>query len=739
LQKTLIIVESPTKAKTISRILGSKYSVAATVGHIIDLPQERLGVDVKNGFKPQYRRIKGKSKLIDEIKQTAAKSHQIIIATDPDREGEAIAYHIYQEIDHNGKKIQRALFHEITGAGVSKALAEAGEIDQMKVEAQQARRILDRLVGYMVSPILWKTVAKGLSAGRVQSVALKLICEREDEIKAFVPEEYWSIDADISTLSKEQFRARCVEYRDEKLKIGSEEEASQHLARLRTAEYVFEDRKVSRSLRKPKPPFTTSTLQQEAGKHFRFSSKQTMAIAQQLYEGIELGEKGAIGLITYMRTDSIRSAPEAVQQARDYIANAYGTEYLPKKARFYKNKGRAQDAHEAIRPTDMKLDPKSVKKYLTAEQFKLYSMIFQRFAASQMADAEIELTVLTIKADDYRLKASESIPVFRGFLAVWQEVEDETGENGEGKPTKLPVKLSIGEKLTLVELLPEQHFTEPPARFTESSLVKMLDELGIGRPSTYASIISVLLERKYVERKERSLIPTELGATVKGILIANLPEIFSVDFTAKMENQLDNVEAGSVKWDKLLEEFYYPFEAALESIKARKTEIRESVQEKTGEQCEKCGGEMVIRWGRNGKFMACSNFPKCRNTKPLNGEEPVKSGKVCPKCGGELLVKNGKFGRFLGCGNYPKCKHIEPLDIGVKCPRDGCGGKISEKRTKKGKPFYGCTNYPKCDFISWYQPVNEQCPDCGNNYLEIRKRKTGTAKVCPKCKFEKAE
>ena len=736
LQKILIIVESPTKAKTISRILGSAYTVSATVGHIIDLPQERLGVDVKNGFKPQYRRIKGKSKLIEQIKQTADQSRLIILATDPDREGEAIAYHIYLQIDHQGKNIKRALFHEITKTAVNKALSEAGNIDYRKVEAQQARRILDRLVGYMVSPILWKTVAKGLSAGRVQSVALKLICQREDEIRLFKSEEYWTIDADLLTKYNEQFRARCVEYQGEKLKIGNQQETTEHLANLEKAQYILDDRKVSRSFRKPKPPFTTSTLQQEAGKHFRFSSKQTMAIAQQLYEGIELGDKGAAGLITYMRTDSIRSAPEALQKAREYIADFYGTDYLPQKMRIYQSKGRTQEAHEAIRPTDLNLPPNSIKQFLSKEQLKLYTLIFQRFIASQMTDAEIKQTVLTIKADDYRLKASESIPIFPGFLAVWKEIEEDSDENGAVKCTKLPSNLSLGEQLELKGLIPEQHFTEPPPRFSESSLVKTLDDLGIGRPSTYASIISVLFERKYVERKERCLYPTELGETVNGILIRNLPEIFSVDFTAKMENQLDDVEAGAMKWDQLIGEFYYPFEAALQTIKARKAEIRESVQEKTGEFCEKCGGEMVIRWGRNGKFMACSNFPKCRNTRPLETDEPIKSDKICPLCHGRLLVKNGKFGRFLGCENYPKCKHIEPLDIGIHCPRQDCGGMITEKRTKKGKHFYGCTKYPQCDFISWYQPMNESCPDCGNVYLEIHRRKNGAVKVCPHCKFE---
>lgn len=735
MQNSLVIVESPTKAKTISKILGGKYTVTATVGHIIDLPEKKLGVDIENGFKPQYQKLTGKSKVIEQIKKAAEESNRIFIATDPDREGEAIASHIYGLIRTKDKQVGRVLFHEITKSAVLQAMEAPGQIDSCKVDAQQARRVLDRLVGYLVSPMLWKTVSKGLSAGRVQSVALRLICEREEEIKLFKSEEYWTIDADLMTSGKELFRARLASLNEKKLKIKDKKEADKHLNALKSADYILRDRGVKKTIRKPKPPFTTSTLQQEAGKYYRFTGKQTMAVAQSLYEGVELGDKGPVGLITYMRTDSVRCAPEAIQRAREQIAEVYGTEYLPKNPTLYATKGRAQEAHEAIRPTDIKLTPQSLKKFLKPEQLKLYTLIYNRFIASQMADAIFDTTTLTISADNYIFKATGNTPVFLGYLQVWQE-KDDSGESSEEKPTKLPVKLAAGEKLKLEGLIPEQHFTEPPPRYTDSSLVKTLDELGIGRPSTYASIISVLFERKYIERKERLLWPTELGQTVNTVLVNNLPDIFNVDFTVQMENQLDNVEAGERKWDAVVEDFYIPFNETLTGMKARKTEIRQSVQEKTGEICDKCGGEMVIKWGRNGKFIACSNFPECKNAKPLNGEEPEKSNKTCPKCGGELLVKNGRYGKFLGCANYPKCKHIENIDLGIRCPKN-CGGKVTEKRSKRGKVFYGCNKYPECDFVSWYQPVIERCPECANAYMELRHRKEADALVCPKCKFEK--
>ena len=736
--KSLVIVESPTKAKTISKILGAGYIVKASVGHIFDLPKDRLGVDIYSGFKPQYQCIKGKGKIIQELKEAAAKSSHILIATDPDREGEAIAHHIYTVVAEAGKPIDRVLFHEITPNAVSHAVENPHQIDSKKVDAQQARRVLDRLVGYLVSPILWKTIAKGLSAGRVQSVALRMICERQAEIRLFKTQEYWTIDASLAAESVNPFRARAVSFKSKKLTIPHKSAADTHLKYLQQAEYTLKDRKVKNTKRLPKPPFTTSTLQQEAGNRLRFPNTKTMRIAQSLYEGVELGVKGSTGLITYMRTDSVRVAPEAVSRVREYIADTYGVEYIPMKPRIYSSKGRTQEAHEAIRPTDIRLEPQKVKKFLTKEQFVLYQLIYNRFVASQMADAVFKQTTLIIYAGEYEFRAVGSEPIFRGFLQVWSENggDDPKDEKKTEKPAKIPANISVGQTLDLKELIPEQHFTEPPPRFTESSLVKALEENGVGRPSTYAAIISVLYERKYVQQNERALDPTELGETVNNILISNFPDIFSVDFTANMENRLDKVEAGDLFWDKVVDDFYQPFNHTLEAIKSRKDEIRRSLQEPTGEKCEKCGGELVIRWGKNGKFIACSNFPKCRNTKPLNNEVPEKSDKKCPDCGGVLLVKNGRFGRFLGCSDYPKCKHVEPIDLGITCPQTDCDGRIVERRTKKGKTFFGCNKYPDCKFISWEKPVNQHCPECGSPYMVIRRQKESEFWFCPKCKHK---
>lgn len=733
--KSLVVVESPAKARTISRILGDGFSVKASVGHIIDLPEKELGVDIEHGFKPSYQVIQGKGKVISELKKAAAESDRVLLATDPDREGEAIAYHIVSVVSSDNKPIGRVLFHEITRSAVLKAVENPGRLDMQKVEAQQARRVLDRLVGYLVSPILWQTVAKGLSAGRVQSVALRLVCEREAEIKLFVTQEYWTIDAGLRTRSGEEFTARAHRFKDKKLEIGAEPEVKKHLAVLQRQDFILKDRKEKEVIRRPHPPFITSTLQQEASKRLNLPTLKTMQIAQSLYEGVELGDKGVTGLITYMRTDSVRSAPEAVAAARDFIAGTYGVEYLPPKARVFKTKGRAQEAHEAIRPTSLKLEPGKVKKFLSKQQFQLYKLIFERFIASQMADAIFNQTTLEIAAGDYLFRASDSVPVFRGFLQVWADLAENGAEEAE-KQTRLPKKIAVGEKLDLLGLFPEQHFTEPPPRYNEATLVKALEENGIGRPSTYAAIISTLFDRKYIIREERKLLPAELGETVNNILVNYFPDIFNVDFTASMENRLDDIEAGSLNWAEVVEDFYLPFRNTLEAVKNRKAEIKSSLLEKTGEKCEKCGSDMIIRWGKNGRFIACSAFPACRNTRPLeqNRVEPKVSGKTCPKCGSELVVKDGRYGKFLGCSQYPKCKHIEPIDIGVKCPKEGCGGKLVERRSKKGRVFYGCGSYPKCDFVTWYKPVDEKCPACGNVYLEVHQFKEGEAYVCPQCK-----
>ena len=739
--KSLVIVESPAKAKTLLKFLGKDYIVKASVGHIIDLPPDRLGIDLDNDFRPEYQTIKGKGKVIKELKAASTAAKNILIATDPDREGEAIAYHISQVVDSKNRPPARIMFNEITRPAVLEAVANPSTINMKKVDAQQARRVLDRLVGYQVSPFLWKTVAKGLSAGRVQSVALRMICEREAEIVAFIPQEYWTVDADLKPASNEIFRVRLTHYKNKKLKLQDKESVDKHLSVLEKAEFRLSERSQKKIQKHSPPPFITSTLQQEADRRLRYGAKRTMGIAQSLYEGVEIGSKGPTGLITYMRTDSVRSAPEAVTAARENIVSKYGMEYLPDKPKYYRNKERAQDAHEAIRPTDISLTPEKLKKYLKDEQFKLYRLIYNRFIASQMKAAVYNQTTLIISAGDYTFRAVGRVLIFGGFLAAWgigYEDESDNGAKGDKEPVgKIPAKISVGEPLTLVKLLPEQHFTEPPPRFSESMLVKTLDEEGVGRPSTYAAIISTLFERKYIEREERRLHPTELGITVNNILINNFPDIFSIEFTARMEKRLDFIEAGEDMWVDVVRDFYGPFSSLLQDVMARRDEIRKSLQESTGEKCDKCGSEMIIRWGRNGRFLACSAFPKCRNTKPLEEEKPVETDKKCEKCGAPMVVKTGRYGRFLGCSNYPKCDFLAPFDIGVSCPKPDCGGKIVERRTKKGRTFYGCTRYPDCDFVSWNRPVTQECPSCGNPYLLAKVTKAkGEFLQCPKCKHE---
>ncbi|MBC8205517.1 MAG: type I DNA topoisomerase, partial [FCB group bacterium] len=678
--KSLLIVESPAKAKTLMKFLGKDFMVKASVGHILDLPPDRLGVDIENDFKPEFQIIAGKEKVIAELKEASGKADTILIATDPDREGEAIAFHVKKVLNKSGPPPGRVLFHEITKPAVLQAVANPSQIDMNLVDAQLARRVLDRLVGYQVSPFLWKTVAKGLSAGRVQSVALRIICEREAEILAFISQEYWTIEAELTPASKETFRADVTHYKNKKLKISLKEQVDKHLPVLQTAEYRLQDRSVSEVKKQPPPPLITSTLQQAADRNLRFGAKKTMRIAQTLYEGVEIGDRGATGLITYMRTDSVRVSPIALKSARETITNVYGLDYLPAKPRYYKNKESSQDAHEAIRPTDLSLTPDKIKSYLSPEQSKLYRLIYNRFLASQMKEAVYNQTTLQISADDYTLKAVGKVLIFRGFLAAWGVAEEE--DTDKKKEAKIPVKISVGENLKLEKLYPEQHFTEPPPRYSESALVKELDEKGVGRPSTYASIISTLFDRKYIESQERKLHPTELGNTVNNILVNNFPDVFSVEFTAKMEKKLDSIEQGSDQWPHVVQDFYTPFSETLQSVMERRQEIKKSLQVSTGEKCEKCGSEMVIKWGRNGRFMACSAFPKCRNTKPLEEEKPVESGKKCEKCGAPLLVKTGRYGRFLGCSNYPKCDFMAPFDTGVQCPNSGCDGKIIERRSK---------------------------------------------------------
>ncbi len=741
----LVIVESPAKAKTINKILGKDYKVEASVGHIIDLPKSKFGVDLENNYQPHYTVIRGKSKVIQQLKKEAKAADTVLLATDPDREGEAIAYHIADTIQKVNPNIRRIEFNEITKPAVLKAIENPRDIDMHRVNAQQARRVMDRIVGYMVSPVLWKTVYKGLSAGRVQSVALRLICEREAEIEQFTPTEYWSIDADLQTRIGERFKARLHKIGSnvldpEKFRIGSEAEAREHLERLQQESFVVADVVRETVKKRPPAPFITSTLQQVAARRFRMSTGRIMMIAQQLYEGIDLGPHGNVGLITYMRTDSTRISQEALGKVREYIADSYGTDYLPTRPNVYRTKKSAQDAHEAIRPTYISKDfePRRIKKYLNADQYKIYELIWNRFVASQMKPAEAQKTTIWVKAGDYLFKASGEIITFRGFLQVYQPEAgvDRAEENGEFHPDNLPRQIEKDDPLTLLELIPEQHFTRPPARYTESTLVKTLDKLGIGRPSTYAQIISTLFNRKYVEKEDRALKPTELGKVVNDLLVKNFPNIFNVKFTARMEDELDKIEHNEASYVEVLDDFYLPFKETLEQVNGKVGEIRTGLQETTEEKCDLCGRPMVIRWGRNGKFLACSGYPECKNTKPLEEPEPPQvTDETCDLCGSPMVIKRGRYGEFLACSRYPECKFTKPISTGVPCPEEGCSGVLVQRTSKRGKVFYSCSEYPKCKFALWNKPVAQECPECHFPLMEEKTtKKDGTFFQCPKCK-----
>jgi DNA topoisomerase-1 len=735
MEKNLVIVESPAKTKTLKRFLGKDYQLEASLGHVKDLPQKRLGVEVEEDFKPKYVVIPGKKKVIEKLKKEAKNAKRVYLAPDPDREGEAIAWHIAEEIKKSNPHIFRASFNEITREAVLRGIEQAGKIDMNKVNAQQARRILDRLVGYKVSPFLWKTVCRGLSAGRVQSVALRMICERDEEIEKFVPQEYWSITGFFETEKKEVFSADLVKIKGEDLKIENQARAEEILKDLEQKRFEVTLFKTGKRKKLPYPPFITSTLEQDSARRLHFSPKKTMLLAQQLYEGVELGEKGSVGLITYMRTDSVRISDSAKKAAYDFIKENFGTDYLPDKPREYKSKKTAQEAHEAIRPTYLEYAPGEIKKYLSEDQFKLYQLIYNRFLASQMREALYDTTTVEIEGDGYTFRATSSELIFDGFLKVYQEIKEENGE--EEKAVKLPI-LNKGEKLKLLKLDPQQHFTEPKPRFSEASLIKELEANGIGRPSTYAQIVGTIEDRKYVEKEEKKLYPTELGKTVNRILVENFPELFDVGFTAEMEEELDRIEEGEDNWVKVLKDFYTPFKSILEEAEKKMEEIKNTTQEKTEEVCDKCGRPMVIRWGRHGRFLACSGFPECKNTKPLNNEKNHLTEEKCELCGSFMVVKNGKFGKFLACSKYPECKNTKPYSLGISCPK-GCGGGIVEKKSKRGKIFYGCSNYPKCDFAAWDKPVKENCPQCGANFMVLKEtKKKGEYLLCLKCKYEKS-
>jgi len=745
--QSVVIVESVAKTKTIKKFLGKKYNVLSSVGHIKDLPKGKLGVDLEDGFQPQYITIRGKGKIVNDLKKAAESADQVFIATDPDREGEAIAWHIFDSIKSKNDHISRILFNEITEKAVTEAIKNSQSINTDKVEAQKARRVMDRLVGYQVSPILWQTIYRGLSAGRVQSVALRLIVEREREIQAFVPQEYWSITAQLQGEKTEPFLSNLFKIKNQKADIKNEKTATAIFNDLKTKQFVIKNIASKEISRKPAPPFTTSTLQQEASRRLGYTTKKIMAIAQQLYEGIELGEEGSIGLITYMRTDSTRIADEALLAVREYIASAYGLEYVPHQARSYKNKQSAQDAHEAIRPTAMKREPQKIKKFLTSEQNKLYELIWNRFVASQMNDARFNQITIDIMAgkranpndmvEEYLFRTTGSTIKFRGFLQAYEDFQenDKDADNGSDlQQQNLPRELRIGEILTLLDLIQKQHFTKPPARFSESSLVKELDHLDIGRPSTYASIISTLLARKYADKNGRQLVPTELGFTVNDILIQNFPGIFNVKFTAQMEEELDKIETRDKDFYTVIQDFYKPFSHALETVNTKKDSIRESLIKNTEEICPDCGKPLIIRWGRNGKFIGCTGYPDCRHTRPI-GDSDNGTNEVCEKCGKPMVVKQGRYGRFLACSGYPGCKNNKSFSLGISCPSENCSGSIVERRSKRGKVFYGCNKYPDCKFASWHRPVATPCENCGSPYLEQRTNQTsGDFLYCPKCK-----
>ena len=741
MKKSLIIVESPAKAKTINKYLGKDFVVEATVGHIRNLPKSKLGVDVENGYMPVYEVIRGKGEVIRRLKELAAKAEAVYLATDPDREGEAIAWHIAQELDGTSRKIFRVLFHEITESGVTEAMRKPQKIDEHLVDSQQARRVMDRLLGYKVSPFVWKTVYYGLSAGRVQSVALRLICEREEQINSFIPQEYWSITAEFKTSNSDSFLAKLVKIDGADPSIPNQKAAETYVADIEKKEFSIADVQKKIVKRTPPPPFITSTLQSEAVNRLRFSAKKTMMLAQKLYEGVELGPEGMVGLITYMRTDSTRLSNEAVLAVREYIYSNYGGEYLPKEARLYKKGKSSQDAHEAIRPTMMQHTPKAVRKYLDKDLFSLYELIWNRFVACQMSPAEFEQLTVEVKGGEYLFRATGSSPLFRGFLQVYDDMEEDVRKLEDEDPTsKVPSNLHAGERANLLNLIPRQHFTKPLPRYTESTLVKELESLGIGRPSTYAMIVSTIQERKYVEQKDRKLYATPLGMDVNRILVSNFPEIFNVRFTAKMEAELDRIASGRHTYRKVLDDFYHPFIRSLERVEKNTHHIKRSLQEVTDEVCELCGSPMVIKWGRNGKFIACSAYPRCKNTKHIVAEEHQHLvGVKCELCGGEMVMKAGRFGQFLGCSNYPTCRNTKPLTIGVKCPK--CGeGDVTARLTRRKRTFYGCTRYPNCDFASWDKPVDVRCDTCGSPYMVSKySQKRGEYLKCPKCKAEVAK
>ena len=689
------------------------------MGHVRDLPKSDLGVDVENGFAPKYIVPRDKSKTIKEIKAAAKKASEVFLATDPDREGEAIAWHLIEAAGLRELPMSRVVFHEITPDAVKEAFEHPREIDMKLVDAQQARRVVDRLVGYRLSPFLWRKVRRGLSAGRVQSVAVRLVVEREREIEAFVPREYWTIEAQLEKAGAlPAFRAKLAGYADrkDKIEIGDGATAERLLADLRAAALSVSKVQKKKQVRRPSPPFITSTLQQEASRRLSFTAKRTMAIAQQLYEGVKLGDRGETGLITYMRTDSVNVASSARTEVRAYIAERYGKQFVPEKPRAFSRKVKgAQEAHEAVRPTSARRTPDEMRSLLTPAQARLYTLIWQRFVASQMADAEFDVTTIEVNAaapadgETYLLRATNTQLKFAGFRQVYAEARDDDTEETFGT-NPLP-ELSEADAVSLRELFPDQHFTEPPPRYTEATLVKEMEEKGIGRPSTFAPTLSTIQDRGYIERERRVLRPTDLGKTVNDLLVEYFGTFLNVDFTAEMEEELDEVASGERDWVPVVSEIYKPLESALDgAMEAAPKQVEES-----SEKCPECEAPMVIRWGRRGRFQACTRFPDCKGTRSLEGEEqeqPQQTDEPCPECGAPLMIRSGRFGKFMACSRYPECKGKKNMakGMGVNCPKTG--GELMERRTKKGRTFYGCADYPKCDFTTWSRPFKQPCPNC---------------------------
>ncbi len=822
MSKGLVIVESPAKAKTIQKYLGKGFTVDASYGHVKDLPKSSLGVDVESDFETEYVVIPGKEKVLAKLKKLALSADHIYLAPDPDREGEAIAAHLADELGEesskkkkgkktakkktddigDGARIRRVTFNEITQRAVKAAFEHPRDIDRKLVDAQQTRRVLDRLVGYQVSPLLWDKVRRGLSAGRVQTVALRLIVDREREIKAFEKKEYWTIDAHLAANKPPAFDARFLGKGEEKIEIPNAEEAEKIRLALERADWVVRSAEKKERRRNATPPFTTSKLQQDSSRKLRFSVKRTMMIAQRLYEGVELGDEGLVGLITYMRTDSTRVSAEALTEVREYITNEYGANYLPGSPNTYKEKKEAQAAHEAIRPTSAMRHPDTIKKYLHEDEFKVYKLIWQRFVASQMNPAVFDQTSVDIDAksgnDVFWFRVTGSVMKFDGFLKVYEESKDSKDEEDEELKHKLP-PLEAGQKLTLKSLLPEQHFTEPPPRFNEASLVKELEERGIGRPSTYATILSTIQERQYAQKAGGKFVPTEIGLVVTDLLVENFKDIFDFQYTARLEEELDEIEEGKQTGNDALTEFYQKFSKDLRYAEKHMENIKR-MEKPTDEKCELCGAPLVIKWGKHGsfyacstydkenpdtckftkenpinlpdldsadlqetaqeeycencgrvmvlkrgrfgQFMACTGYPDCKTTRRLDQGKRVPDiplDETCPLCKRNLILRHGRYGEFTSCSGYPECKYVKQNFIGVKCPE--CKeGELVEKRARKGNTFYGCGNYPKCKFTSAAKPVPEKCPDCGHEYLVERIRKDGVVIACPnkECDYERA-